>query len=151
MDEGAYEHGETGLRLADITARGELDQRSARLTEFSATDGQGGRLTGDGRIDWEEGLDGAVKFVVTGFRALGRDDRNAVVSGEGAVTLDDEAIRVTGDLNVSQARISIEQSASASIPEVARHTAHQLPQPGGRDQQPAQSLPGSAPCSSTSR
>ena len=58
----------------------------------------------------------ACKFSATNLRALGRDDRTAVVSGEGAVTLDDDAIRVTGDLTVSQARISIEQPASASIP-----------------------------------
>jgi translocation and assembly module TamB len=35
MAEGVYEHGETGLRLQNIAARGEFDQRSARVTEFS--------------------------------------------------------------------------------------------------------------------
>jgi translocation and assembly module TamB len=115
MAEGIYEHGETGLRLQNIAASGEFDQRSARITEFSADDGQGGRLTGDGSVDWEEGLDGGVEFVATNLRALGRDDRNAIVSGQGAVTIDEEAIRVTGDLNVPEARISIEQPASATI------------------------------------
>ena len=36
------------------------------------------------------------------------------------MTLDDEAIRVTGELDVAQARISIEQPASASIPTLPR-------------------------------
>jgi translocation and assembly module TamB len=116
MAQGAYEHGETGLRLQNIAARGEFDQRSARITEFSADDGQGGRLTGDGGIDWEEGLDGGVNFAATNLRALGRDDRSAIVSGEGAVTIDDEVIRVTGELDVAQARISVEQQAAESIP-----------------------------------
>jgi translocation and assembly module TamB len=116
MADGVYEHGETGLRLTNIAARGEMDQRSARITEFSASDGRSGQLSGGGMIDWEEGFDGRVEFAATNLRALGRDDRNAIVSGEGAVTLDDDAIRVTGDLAVSQARISIEQPASAAIP-----------------------------------
>jgi translocation and assembly module TamB len=116
MAKGTYEHGETGLQLQNIAARGEFDQRSARITEFSADDGQGGRLTGDGSIDWEEGLDGGVEFAASSLRALGRDDRNAIVSGEGAVTIDDEAIRVTGELDVAQARISVEQQVAETIP-----------------------------------
>jgi translocation and assembly module TamB len=116
MANGTYEHGETGLQLQNIAARGEFDQRSARITEFSADDGQGGRLTGDGSIDWEEGLDGGVEFAASSLHALGRDDRNAIVSGEGAVTIDDEAIRVTGELDVAQARISVEQQVAETIP-----------------------------------
>jgi translocation and assembly module TamB len=116
MADGAYEHGETGLRLIGISATGAFDQRSARIMQLSANDGQGGRLTGEGVIDWENDIDGTVKFSATNLKALGRDDRSAILSGDGAVTLDEEAIRVTGDFNVSQARVSIEQPASASIP-----------------------------------
>ena len=116
MAEGGYEHGETGLRLQNITARAEFNERSARITEFSADDGQAGSLTGDGNIDWEEGLDGGFEFTATSLRVLGRDDRNAVVSGTGAVTMGEDAIRVRGDFDVAQARFSIEQPASATIP-----------------------------------
>jgi translocation and assembly module TamB len=116
MADGAYEHGETGLRLVGIAATGAFDQRSARITELSANDTQGGRLTGEGVIDWEDGVDGSIRFSAANLRALGRDDRSAVLSGDGAVTLDEEAIRVSGEFDVSQARISVEQPASASIP-----------------------------------
>jgi translocation and assembly module TamB len=116
MDQGVYEHGETGLRLQNISAKGELDRRSARITQLSAVDGQGGSLSGSGKIDWEGDIAGGVQFAATNLRALGRDDRSAIVSGEGAVTLDPKAIRVTGEFNVAQARISIEQPASATIP-----------------------------------
>ncbi len=116
MADGAYEHGETGLQLVGIAATGAFDQSSARLTQLSASDAQGGRLNGEGVIDWEEGLDGSVRFAATNLKALGRDDRSAILSGEGAVTLDADAIRVSGEFDVSQARISIERPASASIP-----------------------------------
>lgn len=114
--EGAYEHGETGLALQDIVARGEFDQNSARIMDVSANDGQGGRLTGEGQITWNGRTSGGVSFVATNLRALGRDDRLAIVSGNGAVRLGDTSIEVTGDLTVNQARISVEQPASASIP-----------------------------------
>jgi translocation and assembly module TamB len=114
--EGAYEHGETGLRLRDITARGEFNQHSATITDLSANDGASGRITGEGDIQWNGSVTGGVRFIATNLRALGREDRTAIVSGNGAVTLDAEAMHVTGDLTVSQARISIEQPASASIP-----------------------------------
>ncbi len=113
---GIYEHGETGLHLADITAAGVFDQSSARLTSFTANDGAGGTLTGQGDIDWRKTLQGGIKFAATNLRALGREDRSAVVSGGGAITLKPDAVEVSGDLNVSQARISIEQPAAAAIP-----------------------------------
>ncbi|MBI1359234.1 MAG: hypothetical protein GC155_03005 [Alphaproteobacteria bacterium] len=113
---GVYDHGETGLHLTDIAAAGSFDQNSARITNLTANDGAGGTLTGQGDIDWRKTLEGGVKFTATNLRALGRQDRSAVVSGNGAVTLKPDAVEVSGDLQVSQARISIEQPAAAAIP-----------------------------------
>jgi len=116
MCEGVYQHGETGLSLRQIDARGMFNQRSARIESLTATDGAGGRLTAEGDIDWSSALAGGVRFTAANLRALARDDRSAVVSGEGAVTIQPDAYVVTGNLRVLQARLSIEQPASASIP-----------------------------------
>jgi len=117
VKDGAYEHGETGLLLDNIEASGVFDQQSARMTKFEATDGNSGRLSALGAIDWTgPQADGEITFTARSLRALGRDDRFAIVSGEGALGLDDEAIKITGDFNIEQARISIEQPAAASIP-----------------------------------
>ncbi|HOY76641.1 MAG TPA: translocation/assembly module TamB domain-containing protein [Hyphomonadaceae bacterium] len=113
---GAYDHGETGLRLRDITAAGAFDDNNASLTGLTATDGQGGRLTGEGAIRWDKDVAGSVKLTATNLRALNREERMAIVSGEGNLVLDAEAIRISGDFNVAQARISIEQPAAAQIP-----------------------------------
>jgi translocation and assembly module TamB len=114
--EAAYEHGETGLRLRNLAAKGQFSESSARITDVSADDGQGGRITGEGDINWEKDIDGNVQFTAVNLRALNREDRSAVVSGQGAVRLDPEAISVTGEFDVAQARISIEQSAATTIP-----------------------------------
>ena len=116
--EGAYEHGETGLSLRDISATGVFDDTSARLTNLTANDGEGGTLTGEGSIAWDGGLEGGVTFRANDLRALGRDDRFAVVSGDGAVKVSEAGVKVTGELAVSQARISIEQPAAATIPTI---------------------------------
>ncbi|MEQ1608291.1 MAG: translocation/assembly module TamB domain-containing protein [Hyphomonadaceae bacterium] len=141
--EGAYDHGETGLSLRDITARGDFDDNQARFTSVTATDGQGGQLTADGNIRWGGAISGGINFSATNLRALGRDDRMAVASGSGAVTLDAEAIRVTGELTVSQARISIEQPAAAAIPTIAGIRRVNFPDQG--DVAPASSTPWQRP------
>lgn len=114
--EGAYEHGDTGLALRDISARGTFDQNSARITGVKANDGKGGTLTAEGEITWNGNVHGGITFNASNLRALGRDDRMAIMSGDGAIRIGDENIEVTGKFAVSQARISIEQPASESIP-----------------------------------
>jgi translocation and assembly module TamB len=116
MADGVYEHAETGFRLHNIVAKGAFDQTSAHITEFTATDSATGKLTAQGEINWEKTLTGGVRFTATDLKALGRDDRSATVSGEGAVTLQPDAVLVSGDLHIAQARISIEMPASATIP-----------------------------------
>lgn len=117
--EGAYDHGETGLSLRNIAARGDFDENTARITDLSADDGEGGRLTGEGNIAWNEGVSGGVIITMSNLRALGREDRMAVVSGKSAVALEEDAIRISGDLTVTQARISVEQPAASKIPTLA--------------------------------
>jgi translocation and assembly module TamB len=116
MKDGAYEHGETGLLLDDIAATGEFNQLSARITKFEATDGNGGRLTAQGAADWADDVSGRIAFTANRLRAMGRDDRFAVVTGEGALELGAENIAVTGNLHIDEARISVEQPAAANIP-----------------------------------
>ena len=116
--EGAYVHGETGLALRDISATGVFDDTSARITDMRANDGAGGTLTGEGSIAWDGGLQGGVTFKANNLRALGRDDRFAIVSGDGAVKIVADSIQVSGQLAVAQARISIEQPAASTIPTI---------------------------------
>jgi translocation and assembly module TamB len=133
LADGVYQHGEAGLNLRDINGSGVFDQRSAKITSLTASDGQGGRLTGEGDIVWDNELDGGIRFTATDLRALNRDDRFAIVSGQGAVSLEPEAIIVSGDLQVQQARISIEQPASASIPTLPSVRRVNFPSRGEED------------------
>jgi translocation and assembly module TamB len=114
--DGAYEHGETGLKLYRIASAGQFNQRSLKIVSLSADDGANGTITGAGEITWEKGLDGAIQFKANDLHALAREDRNAMVSGSGALTLDPDAVRIKGEMTVQQARISVEQPASAAIP-----------------------------------
>jgi translocation and assembly module TamB len=130
---GAYEHGETGASLRNIKADGVFDENSVRITGVSADDGHGGRLTGDGAINWQDRLSGGVNFTASGLRALGRDDRMAIVSGKGAITLDEANTNIAGDFTIEQARISIEQPASAAIPVLTNVRRINFPNQAGQD------------------
>jgi translocation and assembly module TamB len=116
--DGAYEHGDTGLALRDISVRGAFDQNSAHITGVKANDGRGGTLTAQGEITWNGSVHGGVTFNANNLRALGRDDRLVVLSGDGAMRIGEENIALTGKFAVQQARISIEQPASESIPTI---------------------------------
>lgn len=116
LADGVFEHADTGLRLTRMIAEAELQQNTLRLTRFTAADANGGSLTADGSINWGSEIDGGIRFTASNLRALGRDDRFAVLSGSGSVDLDADAVRVEGAFEVQQARFSIEQPAAASIP-----------------------------------
>jgi translocation and assembly module TamB len=129
MSEGVYDHGESGLRLQNISTTGEFDTRSLRITRLTASDGRNGRLSGDGQFDWSgEQLAGAVEFSANDLEALGRSDRSATLSGNGSLELAPDAVLVKGDFTISQARISIEQPASASVPTLSNVRYVNFPQ-----------------------
>lgn len=139
--DGAYEHGETGLALREISAHGAFDQDSARITNLKAIDGHGGSLTGQGEITWNDAVRGGVTFNANNLRVLGRDDRLAVASGNGAITLGDEATAITGNFTVQQARISVEQPASSSIPTIPGLRRVNFPNQVGEDESSAATTP----------
>ncbi len=116
--DGAFEHGDTGLALRDISVRGAFDQNSARITDVKANDGRGGTLTAQGAITWNGNVHGGVTFNANNLRGLGRDDRLVILSGDGAMRIGEENIALTGKFAIQQARISVEQSASEAIPTI---------------------------------
>ncbi len=116
LTDGAYDHGESGFHIENINLRGDFNRRSLRLTSVTGQDRQGGQLKGEGRLDWSDTLSGSVDFEATNLRALNRDDRSVVLSGTGAVTVQPEAVLISGDMTVANARFSVEQPASAKIP-----------------------------------
>lgn len=116
LNDAVYDHGESGFRLQDIALVGRFDQRSVELTSLTGADGQGGTLSGEGRLDWAGELDGGVDFVANGLRALNRDDRSAVVTGSGSISVEPAAMLISGEMEIVNARFSVEQPASARIP-----------------------------------
>lgn len=120
FSKGGYEHGETGLKLVNIASSGRFNQRSLDVVSLSADDGTGGKLTGGGQITWDRDLDGSVKFHAENLHALARPDRSAIVSGDGALSLDVDAVRVSGAMTVESARVSVEQPAASTVPTLPR-------------------------------
>ncbi len=140
LADGRYDHAESGFHLEDIQLEGVFDQRSLRLTTVSAIDGQGGRLSGDGQLSWANELSGNIDFEAQSLNALNRDDRSAVLTGTGAVSLEPEAILISGDMTIASARFSVEQPASEQIPTLSN--VRRVNFPGREDTQTEQAEPG---------
>jgi len=106
---GAYENLEAGTLLKDLNARIEFDDRRARLASLSANDGAAGTVSASGEI----AIDAAAKFPLsidarlTDFVAVRRDEVDAVLDGEVAVTGTAPAVLITGRFETKLVEIRI--------------------------------------------
>lgn len=116
LSDGAYAHAPLGLKLRDLNVAGAFRDKSIDITTLTATDGRGGGLNGGGRVVWDGQIDGAVRLHAARFAVLQRDDRRATVSGDAAIEFAQAAVTATGDLNIDDARFSIEQPSRVAIP-----------------------------------
>ena len=55
LQQGAFRDNGTGLRLAGVTLNSRFDDTTALIETFTANDGAGGQVSGDGRIGLREG------------------------------------------------------------------------------------------------
>lgn len=115
---GSYEHGDTGFALRNISAAGRFEGRSFELRTFEGDDGATGRLKAAGDITWRDGLRGNVKFQSDGLQAVRRTTLSAVVTGDGRIEVTPEAVDVSGDLTVTEARVSVETPPIAALPQL---------------------------------
>lgn len=114
---GAYENLEAGTLLKDLNARIEFDERRARLASLSANDGATGTLSASGEI----AIDAAAKFPLSidvrmsDFAAVRRDEVDAVLDGEVAVTGTTPAVLVAGRFETKSVEIRIVDSLPPEV------------------------------------
>ena len=113
---GSYEHGDTGFTLRNITAAGQFEGDSFQLRTFEGDDGARGRLKATGDINWKNGLRGDLSFQSDSLQALRRNNLSATVTGKGRIEATPAAVDVSGDLTVTEARLSVETPPTAALP-----------------------------------
>ncbi|WP_298744651.1 translocation/assembly module TamB domain-containing protein [uncultured Brevundimonas sp.] len=127
--QGGFRDNATGLQLRDVTLASRFDDTTALVESFSATDGSGGRISGDGRIGLREGSGSSVELTLARFRIIDNDIAEARASGPlGVVRAEDGKIQLTGRIDIDEARIQANPPGSRGIIEM---DVVEINKPGG--------------------
>lgn len=127
--EGGFRDNATGLQLRDMTLASRFDDTTAMVESFSATDGSGGRVSGDGRIGLREGSGSSVELTLTRFQIIDNDLAEARASGPlSVVRAEDGKIQLTGRIDIDEARIEANPPGSTGI---VRMDVVEINKPGG--------------------
>ncbi|MDQ7813244.1 translocation/assembly module TamB domain-containing protein, partial [Brevundimonas sp.] len=127
--EGGFRDNATGLQLRDVTLASRFDDTTAMIESFSATDGSGGRVSGDGRIGLREGSGSSVELTLTRFTIIDNDIAEARASGPlSVVRAEDGKIQLTGRIDIDEATIQANPPGSNGI---VRMDVVEINKPGG--------------------
>lgn len=120
VDEGRYEHTETGAILANIEARVEADGRTLRIARFNATDNANGTVRGEGVVELgtDEGDPIQLELAMNNAQLIRRDDVRARISGELALTGSFKEVRAEGEVAIAPAEIILPEQLPPSELEV---------------------------------
>ena len=106
MTQGAFRDNATGVALNALTLAGRFDDTTALIEQFSANDGSGGTVSGDGRIGLREGSGSSFELALNRFRIIDNDIAMARASGPLTVTRGaDGNITLAGQVDINEARI----------------------------------------------
>lgn len=137
--QGSFRDNATGLQLRDVTLASRFDDTTAMIESFSATDGSGGRVSGDGRIGLREGSGSSVELTLERFRIIDNDIAEARASGPlSVVRAEDGKIQLTGRIDIDEARIEANPPGSNGI---VRMDVVEINKPGGDDPEEEQRGP----------
>jgi translocation and assembly module TamB len=118
--DGIYENGLTGTVLHDLTLRARGRQQRLTIEELSANDGGSGRITGEGFVE----IDPAASFPLDvtlslqSARLVQITDADATLGGRVRLAGDALAARLTGQIEVERADISIPDQVGPSVPTI---------------------------------
>jgi translocation and assembly module TamB len=86
LDSGGFEDGQTGLRLRNVTLRAALADNAVDVSQAIGEDGQGGSISGAGRISLARDGIGNFKLDMKSFRLIDNDLASAVATGQATST-----------------------------------------------------------------
>ncbi|RZJ96750.1 MAG: hypothetical protein EON88_06005, partial [Brevundimonas sp.] len=114
--QGAFRDNATGLRLTEVTLNSRFDDTTALIQTFTAKDGAGGSIAGDGRIGLRQGSGSSFQLNLTRFRIIDNDLAEARASGPITVTRAAAGdIRLVGQIDIDEATIRANPPGSTGI------------------------------------
>jgi len=139
LQQGAFRDNAVGLRLEGVTLSSRFDDTTALIETFSANDGSGGTVNGDGRIGLRQGSGSSFELALTRFRIIDNDIAEARASGPLTVVRgEDGNIQLAGQIDIDDARIEANPPGSNGI---VRMDVVEINRPGGDVPEEAQNRP----------
>ena len=106
LAQGRFRDNGTGLVLNDVTLASRFDDTTALIQTFTATDGAGGTVSGDGRIGLRQGSGSSFQLALARFRIIDNDIAQGRATGPLTVTRGaDGNIQLAGQMAIDEARI----------------------------------------------
>jgi translocation and assembly module TamB len=116
LEGGRVDDGQTGLSLRDVIVRLALADNAIDVSQVSANDGQGGAMSGSGRISLARGGLGSFKLDLKGFRVIDNELASATASGQTTVNRDaDGKVKMAGALVIDRADVSAQTKTPAGV------------------------------------
>ena len=129
LQQGRFHDSATGVRLETITLASRFDDTTGLVEAFSAVDGTGGSVSGNGRIGLTQGSGSSFQLQLARFRIIDNDIAVARASGPLTVTRgEDGNITLTGRMDIDEARIQANPPGSTGI---VRMDVIEINKPGG--------------------
>ncbi|MGQ3039543.1 MAG: translocation/assembly module TamB domain-containing protein [Brevundimonas sp.] len=129
LQQGAFRDNATGLRLGALTLNSRFDDTTALIETFSANDGAGGTVSGEGRIGLRQGSGSSFQLALRRFRIIDNDIAEARASGPlTVVRAEDGNIQLAGQIDIDEARIEANPPGSNGI---VRMDVIEINRPGG--------------------
>ncbi len=129
LQQGSFRDSATGIRLDNVTLASRFDDTTGLVETFSAVDGAGGSVAGNGRIGLTQGSGSSFQLQFTRFRIIDNDIAEARASGPLTVTRgEDGNITLTGRLDIDEAVIQANPPGSTGI---VRMDVIEINRPGG--------------------
>lgn len=126
---GSFRDSGTGVELKDMTLAGRFDGATALIETFSANDGQGGTVSGGGRIGLREGSSSSFQLTLNRFRIIDNDIAEARASGPLTVLRGEGGnISLAGQMTIDEARIEANPPGENGV---VRMDVIEINKPGG--------------------
>ncbi|PHY20522.1 autotransporter [Caulobacter sp. BP25] len=116
LDDGGFEDGQTGLRLRNVTLRSAMADNAIDVLQAVGQDGQGGSISGIGRISLARDGIGNFKLDMKSFRLIDNDLASAVATGSATVNRSaDGKIKLSGAVTLDRADVSAQTKTPAGV------------------------------------
>ena len=116
LDRGGFDDGQTGLRLRNVTLRSTLADNAIDVSQAIGEDGQGGTVSGAGRISLARDGVGSFKLDMKSFRLIDNDLASAVATGSATVNRSaDGKIKLAGAVTIDRADVSAQSKTPVGV------------------------------------